>query len=387
MVPTPDTGNYFSFKQMNTTHQASIAHFQLRNLMATTSRNDVFYAKNNVVLRTDAAGAPAKTAMNLTKALTEMGGFQITTLAASDDILIAGGFEGEYAFQNMSDDPNTATTVGRTKDRSRDSRSWITNHIHLFGSRNNYTPQAVLCSNDSRLRILDCTTNTFTHSFDFPLAVNCAATSPDGRMRVVVGDFRETLITNAETGQSFETLNSHTDDVFACDWADDGIHVATAAQDSTIVIWDARYWGQPLKVMHSELSIPRILRFSPVGSGPRVLVSAEADDYVNIYDAQTYESRQLLDFFGSTAGISMTADGSSLFVANSDVDFGGIMEFERCEWGNKRRDDAWEGHWGYMNAAVKNDWGYEKDMDQDRRVVCGWHARERRGLDLGELVV
>ena len=44
-------------------------------------------------------------------------------------------------------------------------------------------------------------------------------------MRVVVGDFHETLITDAETGLPFERLRTHTDHVFACAWADDGIHV------------------------------------------------------------------------------------------------------------------------------------------------------------------
>ena len=148
-----------------------------------------------------------------------------------------------------------------------------------------------------------------------------------------VGDFHQTLITNAETGQPFETLKAHKDDAFACAWADDGIHVASAAQDSTIAVWDARYWRKPLAVLPAEQSIPRILRFSPVGSGPRVLVAAEADDYINIINAQTFESKQVFDLFGPTAGISMTPDGQSLFVANAERRFGGIVELERTGWG------------------------------------------------------
>lgn len=352
--------------------------------MATTSRNDIFYADRDVVQRTDAAGAPATTVMNLTKEMTEAGKFRITTLAASDDILMAGGFEGEYALTSLSDTIGRPTTVGRIPDRSRDSKSHITNHLHLFESRHNYAPQAVLCSNDERLRVLDCTTNTFIHSFAYPKAVNCSATSPNGRMRVVVGDFHETLITNAETGQPFESLRTHTDDVFACDWADDGIHVATAAQDSSIVVWDARCWARPLAVLFSELSIPRCLKFSPVGGGPKVLVSAEADDYVNVINAQTFDSRQVFDFFGRTAGISMTPDGSSLFVANSEPHFGGIMEFERCGWGERRVVKKWEDE---RENHTMVDWDLEDDMNHDSRVVCGWHERERRGIDLASLVV
>lgn len=353
--------------------------------MAATSRNDVFYAGRDIVYRTDASGSPATALMDLRKEITEAGKFQITSLAALESVVIAGGFEGEYALTYLSDSIETPTTVGRINHLSRESKSNITNHVHLFNSRHNYTPQAVLSSNDNRLRVLDCQTNMFTHSFLYPQAVNCSATSPNGRMRVVVGDFRETLITNAETGEPFETLRTHTDDAFACDWADDGIHVATAAQDSTIVIWDARNWSRPLKVLFSELSIPRSLKFSPVGGGPRVLVSAEADDYVNIINAQTFESRQVFDFFGRTAGISMTPDGSSLFVANSEPHFGGIMEFERSRWGNHSGLTSWENY--FDDEGIMVDWSPEDTMDYDRRVVCGHHERERRGLDLGALFV
>jgi WD40 repeat protein len=378
---------------MNTAHKPYIPHFQLRNLIATPSRNDIYYAALHKVMRTDASGSPATAIMDLTKQITDGQRFQVTTLAAKDDVLIAGGFEGEYALTSLSSTYGTPPTLGRIKDRSSDSKSHITNHIHLFESRHTYTPQAVLCSNDYRLRILDVGTNTFTHSFLYPTAVNCSATSPDGRMRVVVGDFQETLITNAETGRPFESLNSHTDDVFACAWADDGIHVATAAQDSTIVVWDARYWGKPLTVMYSQVSIPRVLRFSPIGGGPRVLVAAEADDYISIINAQTFETRQVFDFFGSTAGVSMTPDGQSLFVANSEKRFAGIMELERAGW-SERRGGRGEGTWhagkrweGQWEKEMVVDWMNDDQIREDRRVVCGWHERERRGNELGELML
>lgn len=379
----PNTENYFSFKKLDTTHQAYIPHFQLRNLMASTSPNDIYFADRDKVMRTDSSGTRASVSMDLSKQMTESGRFQITTLAASDNILMAGGLEGEYALTNLQNTYDSPTVIGRIHNRLRESKSHITNQIHFFNSRNNYTPQAVLSSNDNRLRVLDVNTNTFTHCFPFPQAVNCSATSPDGRMRVVVGDFRETLITNSETGRPFEALKAHTDDAFACDWADDGIHVATAAQDMTIVVWDARNWSRPLQVMPSELSIPRILRFSPVGSGPRVLISAEADDFLNVINAQTFESRQMFDFFGRIGGVSMTPDGSSLFVANSEPHFGGIFEFERCGWGEKR----YRNHNDSFGPDVCVDWNLEAELDDDTRVVCSSNDRERRGVDLGSLFI
>ncbi|KAH7076458.1 WD40-repeat-containing domain protein [Paraphoma chrysanthemicola] len=381
--PTPNTDSFYRFRRNNTTHRAFFPHFQLRNVLTATSRNDIYYAAGHRVFRTDAEGSSSDVMIDLSKRLTPDG--SITTIASTDSVLIAGAFDGEYAITNLTSEYGTPCTFGRTSDFSADTKSRIVNHMHLYESRTTYHPQAVLCSNDHRLRVLDCATDKFVRSFTYSAAVNCAATSPNGRMRVVVGDFQETLITNAETGQPFETLNSHTDDAFACAWADDGIHVATAAQDSTIVVWDARYWERPLTVLTSELSIPRSLRFSPVGSGPRVLVAAEADDYINIINAQTFESKQVFDFFGPIGGTTFTPDGQSLLIANGERRFGGIIELDRTGWAenNTRRRDYdgidWDG--------PMTDWAYDDRLTDHDRVSCGDAERSRRCVNLDSIVV
>ncbi|KAH7408250.1 WD40-repeat-containing domain protein [Phaeosphaeria sp. MPI-PUGE-AT-0046c] len=383
--PSPNTDNFFRFQRNNTTHRAFFPHFQLRNVLAATSRNDIYYAAGQHVLRTDAQGSVADVMVDFSNRLSVKG--SITTIASTDSVLIAGAFDGEYSITDLSSSSENPSTFGRTSDLIMDTRSRIVNHMHLYNGRTTYHPQAVLCSNDFHLRVLDCMTNQFTHSFLYPAAVNCSATSPDGRMRVVVGDFQETLITNAETGRPFETLNSHTDDAFACAWADDGVHVATAAQDSTIVVWDARYWSRPLNALTSEVSVPRSLRFSPVGSGPRVLIAAEADDYVNVFNAQTFESKQVFDFFGAIGGVTFTPDGQSLFIANGERRFGGIVELERTGWaeGNvqqrlKRSDDVdWD--------DPMSDWAYDDQLSSYDRALSGDVERERRGIDLGSIVV
>ncbi|KAH6879096.1 WD40-repeat-containing domain protein [Alternaria rosae] len=380
---TPNTESFFQFRRINTSPRAFVPHFQLRNVLTATSRNDVYYAKGHQVLHTDAEGTSEDAVVDLSKHLALDA--SITTIASQGDVLIAGAFEGEYAITDLSSTHGSPCTFGRTTDFATDTKSRIVNHMHLFPSRRTYTPQAVLCSNDHRLRVLDCGTNSFIHSFLYPAAVNCSATSPNGRMRVVVGDFQETLITNAETGQPFETLNSHTDDAFACAWADDGIHVATAAQDSTIVVWDARYWEKPLAVMKSELSVPRSLHFSPIGSGPRVLVATEADDFINIINAQTWESKQTFDFFGPAGGVSFTPDGQSLFVANGERRFGGIIELERTGWADKT------GRRGSFDDETRDeivvDWAGEEALDNDGRVLAGDVARRRRHVDLSDVIV
>ena len=59
---------------------------------------------------------------------------------------------------------------------------------------------AVFSSNDKKVRLLDCYTNTMKMEHGFDWSVNCSATSPDGRMRVIVGDTTRVAIVNAETG-------------------------------------------------------------------------------------------------------------------------------------------------------------------------------------------
>lgn len=388
----PSTENYYRFRRMDTAHRAFVAHFQLRNLISCTSRSDIYYATKSRVMHTDASSQTESCIMDLTKPLGDPSSpstFTLTALTASDEVLIAGGFSGEYALTNLSSEYGTSPTQGYVTHEY----NGITNHVHTFQSRSGGKPQGVFCSNDQRLRVLDCNTNQLIYDFGYEQAINCSATSPNGRMRVVVGDFHETLITDAETGLPFERLRTHTDHVFACAWADDGIHVATGAQDSQVAIWDARRWGQPLAVVASVMACPRSLRFSPVGGGRRVLFSAEAEDIVNVLDAVSFDRAQTLDFYGATGGIAVTPDGAALFVANCDSKFGGILEFERVGFGEPHGAAAgrpWRGRrddYALLREEAPWEWVAERELDDDPRVRIPARARARRGLELASLVV
>ncbi|KAK7191737.1 WD domain-containing protein [Paraphaeosphaeria sporulosa] len=384
--PINQTENFFSFRRMDKRHRPWGPHFQLRNMMAVTSRQDIYYAERlKGIFKTDASGSKAQPIIDTTKHTVNGNMPMITTMAAMDQVLIAGGFEGEYAVVDLASNNGPHTSMDVIRDWAPETKSFITNHVHLFNDRSSYTPQAVLSSNDFSLRVLDCATNTFRYKFPFSAAVNCSATSADGRLRVVAGDFPETLITNAETGETLQTLRAHEGDAFACAWADDGIHVASAAQDGTIAVWDARCWRAPLAVLPCELSIPRVLRFSPLGSGPRVLVVAEADDYVSVINATTFANKQVFDFFGQTGGVDFAPDGQSLFVANSEFGLGGIIELERAGGWDAERvlGDVEERYW---DGKVV-DWAGEDEMDGNYRVLCGKGERNRRGLDLGSVDV
>lgn len=316
-------------------------------------------------------------------------GFRITALASAENMLIAGGYRGEYALQNLYSEYGTGPNKGCV---SHDA-SAIANHIHTFRSRISGYSQAVFCSNDSFVHVLDCYTNRFMGHIRYDDIINCAATAPNGRLRVLVGDFGGAIIVDADSGRSLRQLEGHNAHGFAAAWADDDIHVATAAQDCHVLVWDARNWSQPLADIACEGTYATSLQFSPLGGGKRVLLAAEAADVVNIIDADTYDRKQVVNFFGDVAGITMSSDGSEFLVANSDRHLGGLMSFQRMGFGGK--DFGQEFDVGVRAGSARrhprrgdqHDWLPEYDLEYHSGVRLSAKARRRRGLGLHDVFV
>ena len=348
----PNTENFYRFRRMICDAPVTLSHYQLRNVIAATSNTDLVYACNSKVMHTDALDGSRKCVMDLShlSQFNEMQGTMvITSLAARDGIVIAGGLQGEYAVTNLhaQASPDSTSKIGIPFSRSASRPSQlavgyvtrcanaITNHISIFPNRHSNIPQAAFCSNDQRVRIFDTGTSTFTDSFSYQYPVNCSATSPCSRLRLLVGDTCEASITDASSGQILVKLHNHRDHAFAAAWSDNGIHVATAAQDCRLMIYDARWWGRPLARYGPQLGCVRSLHFTPLGSGPPLLLAAEADDGMTAVDAQRFESGQVLDWFGGTAGVAVPPDGECVWVANCDAKFGGLSQYERVGFGKR----------------------------------------------------
>lgn len=356
----PDTENFYQFRRMICEAPVTLSHYQLRNVIGATSNTDVVYACNSQVMHSDAVDSSSKCLMDLShlSQYDEMhGSMVITSLAARDGIVIAGGLQGEYAVSNIfappsalsSDISNNITASSSTSFSRLPSTSFvpsqplvgyvtrcfnaITNHISIFPHRSSNIPHATFCSNDQRVRIFDTGTAKFIDTFSYQYPINCSATSPCGRLRAFVGDTEDALITDASSGQILTELRHHKDHAFAAAWSDNGIHVATAAQDCQLIVYDARFWQRPLARYGSQLGCVRSLHFTPLGSGPPVLIAAEADDGMTMIDARRFGSGQVLDWFGGTAGVAIPPDGESVWVANCDAKFGGLLQFDRTGWG------------------------------------------------------
>ena len=346
----PSSEAYFRFQEMNMKTRPYTAHFQLRHNLAASSKNALFYSQTALaeddddesdleldfgrkVMCFNAEANTVECAMDLTKPTDKASPRleKLTTLAASNGVLVAGGLEGVYAIKSLSTTFETKPITGVITDDNDGS----TNHVETILDRRSGLPQAVFDSNDNTIRILDCLTDTFVQTHHFAFKVNCSDTSPDGRLRLLVGDACYPIVADAETGERLARLPDHEDFGFSCAWAPDGITMATGHQDGLVQVWDARKLTKSIQTLPMEMGGCRAMAFSPAGSGSRVLVLAEPADFVHVVDARSFQSKQEIEFFGEIAGISMPPDGSRLYIANCDPKFGGIMEFDRC-WSGAR---------------------------------------------------
>ncbi|OLN81004.1 putative WD repeat-containing protein C2A9.03 [Colletotrichum chlorophyti] len=320
--------DFFRFRRMDIRQNVHLAHFQLRNILACAGRGHAFYPGQRAVHQMNPVSGDSEIAMDLN----DMIGVQISTLDANCGILIAGTFNGEYCMRNIYSEDKKYTEGQITSHISG-----ITNHLQIHESRNSSSPLAAFASNDQGFRIMDVATEKFVLDMQYDCPINCSALSADRRLRVMVGDSYNVLIANADTGEILQELGGHRDFGFACDWSDNGWHVATGFQDKSVKVWDARKWtnsdgtSAPLATIRSEMAGVRSLRFSPTGTGPRVLVAAEEADFVNIIDVETLAHKQTFDIFGEIGGVEFTNDGQDLNILCMDRTRGGLVQLERCD--------------------------------------------------------
>lgn len=350
---------------MYTKQKAMVVHFQLRNLMSVVSHNTVEFAHDSRLYAWVPGYDDLVCLMDLSKLSTESSfrdPVKISTMSSRHGVSIIGGFSGEYALRVAGTDG--AVTLGfATKDPNG-----ITNHIDVDRHRTSRSPVATIASNDKHLRVLDCESDKIIADHTFSTAANCTASSPDGRLRVVIGDSPDAWIIEADSGRPIHPLQGHRDFGFACAWSPDMRHVATSNQDKKAIIWDARTW-RILETIESDVAGYRSLRFSPVGGGPRTLLLCEPADRITVVNAQTYQTRQVHDFFGEIGGADYSPEGGAIWVANTDAHFGGFMEFEQCRKGNMDNADLVE---------QPIDWLEDSDLDDDERCVLSAAERRRR---------
>ncbi|KAF5537139.1 vegetatible incompatibility het-e-1 [Fusarium napiforme] len=354
----PATQNFMRFKRFLIRQDVYLAHFQLRSVLACPSISQAYYPGRRGINRINPVTGKVELVLNNSH-IHGLGAL-ISTLDANHGAMFAGTFNGEYYLKSLDSEDKKDFAEGVITA----NMGGITNHVQIYQPRRSSGPVAAIASNDEGFRLLDLSTQKFLMQSRYRFALNCTRMSPDGRLRVMVGDDFKVLITDADTGEIQQELSGHRDYGFACDWSDDGRTVATGFQDKAVKVWDARRWcdsrgvSTPLCTIRSDMAGVRNLRFSPVGSGERVLVAAEEADIVNIVDAQTFNRKQTVDFFGEIGGIAFTNGGHELNVLASDRHRGGLLQLERC---GRAAEPYFFSYWKRYVDGDTADWRHKPD--------------------------
>ncbi|KAG6469242.1 hypothetical protein ZIOFF_073948 [Zingiber officinale] len=350
----------------------SILNLQLRNLVWATSKHDVYLMSHYSVLHWSALNGEKYEVINVSGHIAPcevyknsiclqkhpgslLEGFsqtQVSTLAVKDNLLVAGGFQGELICKLggglMIELPIVyeAERVGLwARDyRLRQLEKFLDREGISFCCRTTYDDNAItnaleiyesssgaVCfmssNNDCGVRDFDMEKFQLCKHFRFPWPVNHTSRSPDGKVLVIVGDDPNSMLVDAHTGKTVHTLQGHLDFSFASSWNPDGQTFATGNQDKTCRIWDIRNLSKSVAVLRGNLGAIRSVRFSSDG---QFLAMAEPADFVHIYDVGSgYNKRQELDFFGEISGMSFSPDTEVLFVGVWDRTYGSLLQYGR----------------------------------------------------------
>ncbi|KAG8484404.1 hypothetical protein CXB51_022817 [Gossypium anomalum] len=335
-------GSYYEFFHNTRSVKPTILHFQLRNLVWTTSKHDVYLMSNYSVMHWSSLSCNLSEVLNFAGhvAPTEkhpgslLEGFtqtQISTLAVKDNFMVAGGFQGELAFKHLDRKGITFCTRTTYDDNA------ITNAIEIYDSLSGGI-NFMASNNDCSMREYDTERFQLLNHFQFPWPVNHTSTSPDRRLITVVGDHLDALLVDSQNGKTVATAVGHRDYSFASAWHPDGRVFATGNQDKTCRVWDIRSLATPVATLKGNLGAVRSIRFSSDG---QFMIVAEPADFVHVYNTKSnYTERQEMDFFGEISGVSVSPDDECLYIGIWDRTYASLLQY------NKRHS------YGYLDSYL-----------------------------------
>ncbi|XVE60467.1 hypothetical protein DITRI_Ditri05aG0131000 [Diplodiscus trichospermus] len=322
---------FYDFRFNTRLVKSTIVHFQLRNLLWATSKHDVYLMQNYSVMHWSSMLHKGKEVLNVAKPIIpclkrpgllsqQLSRVQISTMAVKENLLVAGGFQGELICKYLNQ-----TVVAFCTKLTPDDNA-ITNAVDVYCSPSG-AKRVMAANNDAQIRIFDAETFASLNRFSFNWSVNNTSVSPDGKLLAVLGDSVECLLSDAQSGKVIGSLKGHLDYSFASAWHPDGHILATGNQDTTCRLWDIRNLSKSLAILKGRMGAIRALKFTSDG---RFLAMSEPADFIHVFDTESgYVNCQEIDLFGEIAGISFSPDTESLFVGVADRTYGSLLEFNR----------------------------------------------------------
>lgn len=128
----------------------------------------------------------------------------------------------------------------------------------------------------------------------------------------------ECPITPATWSLELQKLEGHTDSVTAVAFPPDGSLLASASEDQTVRLWNART-GQAVQTLKGHTDYVKAVAFSPDGS---LLASASYDKTVRLWNPVTGEQLQRLDGDPLINDISFTMDNKTLLTNRGPICIG-----------------------------------------------------------------
>ncbi|XP_058207675.1 uncharacterized protein LOC131320819 isoform X1 [Rhododendron vialii] len=320
-------GMYYEFRRNSRSVKSTIPHHQLRNLVWATSKHDIYFMSHFSVTHWSALTCNKTEVLNVSGHVAPcekhpgslLEGFtptKVSTLAVKDRLLVAGGFKGELICKNL-DRPGVCFCTRTTFDDNA-----ITNVVEIYSTQSGAV-HFTAANNDCGFRDFDMENFQLSKHFSFPWPVNHTSLSPDGKLRIIVGDNPEGMLVDSGTGKMVASLVGHLDFSFASAWHPDGLTFATGNQDKTCRIWDARNLSKSVAALKGNLGAIYSIRYSSDGC---FMAMAEPADFVHVFDAKSgYEKEQEIDFFGEISGMSFSPDTESLFIGVCNPTEGGLL--------------------------------------------------------------
>jgi len=340
ITPVRDDGKFYKFLYSKLNTESNICHFQLRNLLASPTKNDVYYYAQDSIRHWSPITHESKSVCDL-NSISVAG--DVFSLTASRNFVAFGIGTGYYVVINTnSPDINKLECIPKI-DQNDLRESTVDYTINYLKFINNHTgnEELLIASNDYYCRMTDLNTFKYTYEYKDKNPINCASLRNDGKTLLCVGDSKVSKLIDITSNKSINKIKEHYDYLFACEWSPNGNYFVTGGQDECARIYDFRNMKQALNVLPMNISSVRSVRFT---DDNQYLAVAEQIDYVHIYDAANglYLREQVIEFFNDIAGISfIPGEGQTFYISIADSESnalpvvrnkGGIIEFERCRY-------------------------------------------------------